>query len=359
MPRFAFPACAAAVIVPLLATGCLDPSYTIDREELGRLARTAPAERGQRVRVTQDLSFTPSPPSASAAPPLRTDVELMVALSIAADVSHSHEGRRPRRTVAVTDTAAGGGDADGDEDGDEGEGGDDGPSAALAVVMVVASAGIGVALAATEGARYDGWVELQPHHPVHLEGPNGEEVWVPLAAIDTAHAAWAEEARISGTEGAVFRLGRAPLDRVGFTYALELGVAETGTIDREGALGFAARTGVGFFPVQQLGLLLGLGVGIADEVVEWRPYLELQAYPLRLGRVHVGAYAQGGYAAGSEDVPDAGAADVNGWYAGGGGLVQLDVTTRLAVTLRGGVAVLPEPGNTQVAPEALLGIAIY
>lgn len=350
--------------VVCLAAGCLSDTYTIDRNELARLSRTPPDDRGLRVRATQDLSFSSEPPPAEASPPLRTDVELTVALSIAAGTHHHPSPHR--QAVAVSrpgepggaEGSTGGGESEGSSsEGGDGDGG--GADVALAVVMVAASAGIGVALAVTEGSRYDGWLALGREHPVHLEGPNGEEVWVPLAGLDPGLAEWATEARISELEGPTTLLGRAPLDRQGLTFGFELGLAETGSVDRTGSLGFASRTTFGWFPIHEIGVLAGLGVGVTGQTVEWRPHLELQAYPLAIDRFHAGLYVQGGYAAGSEDVADGPNASLDGWYWGGGGLVQIDVTTRLAITFRGGVAVLTDPGETMVAPEGLIGIAVY
>jgi len=399
MLRFLSPA-TLTLAAALLSSGCLSTSYTVEREELARLARTAPAERGREVRVTQDLSFSSDPPPASASAPVQTHagVDVGVALAVSATHHHPHPdhgparagvvrtGRAagtdgPRRAGTVTTgggavggtgssgggsggTGAGGsGGSSGDggsggsggSSGDGGSGGSSGDgSVALAVLMVAASAGVGVALAVTEGARYDGWVSISPDHPVHLEGPDGEQVWVPLAGLDPGLADWAEEGRISGEEGAVFRTGRAPLDRVGFVYSVTLGAAETGTFDRTGELGFAARTSFGYFPIQQLGLVAGLGVGVAGGDVEWRPHLELQSYPLAIGRAHAGIYLQGGHSFGTD-----GTQDVDGWYWGSGLLAQIDLTTRLALDLRGGFAVLTDPGDPQVAPEALVGLSIY
>jgi hypothetical protein len=157
----------------------------------------------------------------------------------------------------------------------------------------------------------------------------------------------------------VIDLGRAPLDRAGFAFGFELGLATTGTLDRDGSLGFAARTSFGLFPIHEVGLLVGLGAGATGDVVEWRPYVELQAHPLTLGLLSVGMYAQGGYATGTEAVPDAENRSVSGWYYGGGAIAQLEITTRLAVTFRGGVSVLTDPGESMVAPEGLIGLAIY
>jgi hypothetical protein len=362
MIRFAWVAAAAS----LLGTGCLSTSYTIERDELARLAHTPPDARGQQVRVTQDLSFESDPPPAHDSPPVRTDVELSVALSIAAS-HHPHRHHGPRGAVHVQ-PAGGSSSPEGEgSSGSEGSsssssgssGGGDGPSAALVAVMVVASAGIGIALAATEGSRFDGWVGLDREHPVHLEGPDGEHVWVPLAGLDPGLAAWAVDARITEEEGPTRFLARAPLDRQGFAYTFELGAASVGTVDRDGALAFATRTQFGFFPVHEVGLLLGLGAGANGDIVEWRPHLELQAFPLAIDPVHVGLYAQGGYATGVQDVPDGPDVDVDGWYFGGGALVQLDVTTRFAITFRGGAMLLTNPGETQLAPEFTIGLAVY
>ena len=365
MIRFAW-LCAA-----VLASGCLSSSYTIDRDELARLAHTPPDARGEGVRVTQDLSFETDPPPAHDSPPLQTDVELSVALSIAASHHHHrHHGPYAGSRGAVHVQPPSGSSSSSSSSGEGGEGGEGGGGSgssgsssggdvALVALMVVASAGVGVALAATEGSRFDGWVGLDREHPVHLEGPDGEHVWVPLAGLDPGLAAWAVDARISEEEGPTRFLGRAPLDRQGFAYSFELGAASVGTVDREGQLAFAVRTQIGIFPVHEVGLLLGLGAGAGGGVVEWRPHLELRAFPLAVDPLHVGLYAQGGYAIGVQDLTDAPDAALDGWYYGGGALLELDVTTRFSVTFRGGAMLLTNPGENQLSPEFTIGLAVY
>ena len=86
-------------------------------------------------------------------------------------------------------------------------------------LLVGAAAVAAVALAVTEGARYDGWVRLHPMHPVHLYGPGGYRV-MPLAWVDPETAAWSTRAVVRPNEGPWQPLGRAPLDRHGFTYSV-------------------------------------------------------------------------------------------------------------------------------------------
>src|SRR5687768_13235223 len=79
----------SGALLLLASSGCLDPTYAIEREELARLAQTPPEERGRSVRVTQELSFAQDPVPAQEAPRVRSDVHLGVTLAV---VAHAHGG---------------------------------------------------------------------------------------------------------------------------------------------------------------------------------------------------------------------------------------------------------------------------
>jgi hypothetical protein len=83
--------------------------------------------------------------------------------------------------------------------------------------------------------------------------------------------------------------------------------------------------------------------------------LEAQAFPLRLGRLHLGLFGSGGMAlgAGPELAPTSGPA------MGGGLLVEIDLATRLALTLRGGVTTAQLAGAWSSAAVLAMGLAIY
>jgi hypothetical protein len=158
-------------------------------------------------------------------------------------------------------------------------------------------------------------------------------------------------------------------------YQLELG-AEPAPFEGP-ELAFAGRAGFGFMPSQHYGFLLGAAFSTAraGELVpagdttlsfDHRVFLQAEAWPLSAGRWHVGPYAELGYAWALAD--DAlGSRAASGPMLALGGALQLDWTTRLALTLRAGVAGLPdvdgEPrllaNGYRLAPSLTLGVSIY
>jgi hypothetical protein len=179
--------------------------------------------------------------------------------------------------------------------------------------LIVAGA-VAAGLALSEGARYDGWVELGPAYPIHLFGPHGEYAWIPLSELTPEAVAWTSKALIRPSEGPFRPLGRAPLNRVGFTYSVLLGAAEIPShAERAGRTnvdtgepGFLGHIQVGYFPVQFVGVLLDFGLGfrknsLGDSIYEGRNALELQLLPLSAGNIHAGAYGDIGVAVRLED----------------------------------------------------------
>ena len=87
-------------------------------------------------------------------------------------------------------------------------------------------------------------------------------------------------------------------------------------------------------------------------IFDGRYSLELDFLPLSAGKIHAGGYGQIGFASLSDD--GVSFDDVGGLF-GGGGLLQLELTTRLALTARAGVVAVHD--------EALLeftgGVSIY
>jgi hypothetical protein len=161
-------------------------------------------------------------------------------------------------------------------------------------------------------------------------------------------------------EGPWNRLGRAPLDRVGFTYSLLLGTGEVPAFDDVKRPGFLSHIQLGFFPLQQLGLLLDIGLGWRtdrdySDVFHSRYSFEVQGLPLDLGRIHLGVYGQVGTAYRFEDFPDGTGTDRATYLLGGGLLAQLELTTRLAITVRGGADLF---GGTH-GGELTAGLSIY
>jgi hypothetical protein len=128
--------------------------------------------------------------------------------------------------------------------------------------------------------------------------------------------------------------------------------------------GFYGRLAIGGFPMNEVGILATLGFGwgdgeFDDSVFNARYGLELQLFPLAIERVHLGFYAEGAIVHRNEQLAFESVTS-EAAVAGGGGIVQLELTTRLALTFRGGVTMLPQRGGSSVtAPQATVGLAIY
>jgi hypothetical protein len=82
--------------------------------------------------------------------------------------------------------------------------------------------------------------------------------------------------------------------------------------------------------------------------------LELQSFPASLGPLHLGLFARGGAAlVGAPDGVQGGP------LAGGGAMLQLELTSRLALVLRGGVDSAHLNGGWSTAGILTAGIAVY
>jgi hypothetical protein len=320
-------------LAALVLCGCLTSVHVIPREELMRLSSLPPEERGKQVRVIQGFTGADEPPDR--APPVYAQTVIFVPGP--GDVGpRPGWGGRPSVKQMSNDSK----------------------------FWIVVAAVTAAVLAVTEGMRFDGWVELHPMHPVHLWGPNGEWTWMPLAQIDPGTAAWARKAFVREEEGPWKRLARAPLDRVGFNYSLLFGSGEIPAFDGYKKAGFLTHIQLGYFPIQQVGIMLDIGLGwrgdergamTYNDVYQSRYALEIQVLPLDAGILHAGAYGQlgGGYR--FEDFPDGGGYDHAIFVGGAGVIAQLELTTRLAFTVRGGAEYLSGTG----AAEILAGLSIY
>jgi hypothetical protein len=220
------------------------------------------------------------------------------------------------------------------------------------VVVVVAGVLLVFVLAGTEGARYDGWLGVPPNEMLFLEGDEGT-VAVPLSGLTPELAARSYRATVyEGTTGRYALLGRAPLNRVGFT--LQGGVGVATVPDRAGnavETGFAGRVFLGGFPLQQLGLGLTFNAAGNGNLVA-SVGGEVQVMPL----TYLGVYA--GFAAAFTTQPDRGRA---GTTVQAGVQVEAPLTTRLTFQVRAGGAYLDVglPGGALVQGEATAGMAVY
>ena len=140
------------------------------------------------------------------------------------------------------------------------------------------------------------------------------------------------------------------------------------TTSSAGPSGFGARYAIGGFPAQWLGLLGNAGFSAGDDdgtLFEGRLGFELRLVPLHVGPVHLGGYGEFGHAWLLHEIAG-GTARGEGAYYGTGGLLEIDVTTRLGLLLRGGAAWLPrydrqQPGldNHLPFPEFSIGLSVY
>jgi hypothetical protein len=246
-----------------------------------------------------------------------------------------------------------------------GGGGNVGDAAVLlAVVVVVVAAVVVVGLAGSEGARFDGVVDMSPEQPVHLK-PNGggSERVLPLAAITPTDAATTLEAKVMDDEGYGIRRDQQILDRKGWTMKLDFGSVTfeeaTSTTGRSGPVGHVQ---VGYFFTPSVGLLAtaalgGAGDGVAAILTRHEFGLELQALPLKLGPMHAGGYVNGGLAM-AATTANGGAAE-EGTAAGAGALVELDLTGRLALTFRAGGDLARFADGWSPAATLSGGLAVY
>jgi hypothetical protein len=332
-----------AVILAAALGGCASQSHRIPREDLMVLAQTDPSARGAKVRVIQGLGNELDPPPA---PRASGGVDVVVVAPIWVDGTPHHHGH-------VHGGGGGGGGPTSPGGGSQlAKAKKEDAKALLVVAAVVAGA-----LALTEGLRYDGWVRLHPMHPVHLYGPYGEYTWMPLAQVTPDVAAWADVAIVREGEGPWEPLGRAPLDRVGFTYSLLLGGGQFALLGTDPEAGFQSHLQVGFFPLQVFGVQLDLAYGWAEDdfgnqLFDGRGGVELDLLPLRAGRLHGGVFGVLGV---SSRFDDGLQFDDQDGYLGGGGILQLELTTRLALTARGGLTAV----HDEHLSELTVGVSIY
>ncbi|HKE18542.1 MAG TPA: hypothetical protein VKB80_26875 [Kofleriaceae bacterium] len=341
--RGASPALALALLVS--TTGCPSASHRITRGELIELAQKPPEARGERVRVVQSLGGADEPPSP--APRVHAGVSVYVAAPIWVDGTPRHHGYHGPSSGYHGD---GGGSVVRRSNVARGQ--KEEAKAWLIVAGIVAGA-----LAFTEGVRYDGWVKLHPMQPLHLWGPYGDYTWMPLAELTPEVAEWADHGAVRSDEGPWQPLGRAPLDRRGFSYSFLLGAGQVPVVNAGVDAGFLGRFQIGFFPSQIIGIQADIAYNWTQDdtgadIFDGRYSLELDALPFRAGAVHAGGYGQIGLSSLSDD--GVSFDDVDALF-GGGGLLQLELTTRLALTVRAGVVAAHDEGLFELTG----GVSIY
>ena len=279
-----------------------------------------------RTPATPDLGRAPAAPSVGRTP--------------ASPTAGSALGKSSRRVPSSSSAGKSGGKGKLSKLplGGGGGGGDAEAAVVIAVVAVAAAGGILAVHASTEGGRYDGWVSLPPEQAVLVERHNGTRYWVPLSDLSPEDSRDAERGLIIDDGGGLERLRRARLKRSGFVYSLEAGAAQTSAKGGVGPLGVQSRLGLGTFFMQELGAMVGGQFSAADRhgtVFNGRLFAELQVFPFAYRRFHFGFYGEAGYAWALHDAPGR-THRGKGFAPGAGALLQYDLTTRLAASLRGG-----------------------
>lgn len=363
-----------ALALAALTTGCFSNTYVIPRDELRRVAGTPTEDRAeglQRLRVVQETFFAST---LEADDPCRDHAHGDLTLRLHAGHGHTHgRSHRSHRTGGVTVRATGGGGGHRGSSGSSRSSGaarggldfDIKDGKALAVAVVALAAVGTAALIVTEGLRYDGWLEVAPHHPIHLID-GGDQKTVHLGDLKPGDIGPDTRAVIRRGEGiGATEAGRAPLDRQGFAWRMELGSMQVLTPDGADPSTFQGTMQLGYFPHQTFGLAgtlsLGWGMHGRNDLLAARYGVEAQYLPLQLGRFHLGAYAMGGWAYNARDNGDLIAGESARLMVGGGVLSEIDLATRLALSMRVGTnwRTWHRAGFDRPALVASMGFAIY
>ncbi|HTA19818.1 MAG TPA: hypothetical protein VK989_11025, partial [Polyangia bacterium] len=215
--------------------------------------------------------------------------------------------------------------------------------------------------------RYEGHAQISPRQTIHLVSESGRADEVPLGFLTRDQANRADWGIVKDDEDDGLRfLDHAPLDRTGGVFRFDLG-GGLFTFGDARASGFSAHLEGGYFFTNKLGLVLDVGLGVATldaccvgalatagSIGRHSLGLEAEALPLALGPLHVGAFAGGGVALTSASGPiEAGP------MASAGALLEIDLTSHMAFTLRGGANVARFDGGLSTAGTLTGGLAIY
>ncbi len=329
----------------LVAGGCSTQSYRVSSAELMRLATIPPDQRGLAVRVDQEITESDAPMS-----PRVNDGTTIV---YGPDINVGGGG-------GISSSGGGGNYHGGGGGGFPKFGGGGGDGKGMAIVIVVVAAIALVMVAAIEGARWDGTVQVHPMMPIHLWGRDGSYDVRPLAWLDPQTAAWADHGIIRSSEGPFRELDRAPLERTGLTYSMYTGKSTMRSVWGDLANGTAFTIQAGAYVTQEIGIQGSIFFGWRDNreaftMFESRYTLELDYMPIKLGPLSAGGYAGGGAAyrfEGSNVLPGG---NSGSWAELAGAMFQLDLHTRIALTARFGVAQAHDEHST----DAMIGLSVY
>jgi hypothetical protein len=353
----------AVVLAGSLVAGCATDTYRIPISELTRLAHTPPEQRGQRVRVVQEAleSDIPSAPTVGGENRLFFFPYVEIDGSIHTRREHvTFSGDGPHGGFGGGGRGGhGGGHGGGGHFGNLGGGsGGDGKGAAIVVLVIAAT--VLITAAAVEAARFDGFVQLHPMHPVHLVGKDGSFDVVPLAYLNDDAVAWTDIAIISDNEGPWHPLERAPLDRHGATYSMYGGFGSLRSAAGDLALGPAWTLQLGGFATPRFGIVASVFFGWRDNrfgatLFESQYTAEAQYFPVQVGRLHAGLFGGAGVAQRFEDAIAGRAGDDTSLALDGGAMLQLDINTRIALTARLGATF----AHDEQMHTALFGLSVY
>lgn len=369
-------------------SGCLSHEHRISSQELARLVDLPPDARGARVRVVQQMGErrgeTVEPGAPGTEPYGHSHVEWNVHVSGSsggdgatpspsggAGQGWRGEGGAPSRGGGAGQSWRGGGPAKpsgGSPASSWKGGGMSVPSSGggadelivLAVIVFAVAALAAAGLAITEGLRFDGDMALHPAQPVHLQTAGGQERTVPLGALAAQDLVQVEHALVMDDEGPGLRpIARAPLDRRGFAFKLHAGLLEA-PFEEYGLTGLASDIQIGFFPHQRVGVLAGVSLTGGTDALS-RSFarhsfgLELQTFPLQLWRLHLGPFVNGGQVVAGDDEGTR-----SGPGFGGGVMLEVDLTTRLALSARAGwTRARLDPGAWSDHMVVTFGLAVH
>lgn len=346
---------AGVVAATVLVTGCATNTYKIPTQELQRISMQPAEMRGERVRVQQELG------EADVGPPQPVTAETQIVFFPEMHV-HGYERRRYYRANNASFSTGSGRVKGGMNLGISGGGGGGDKGAAIAILVVAAVALF--AVVAVEGSRFDGFAKLHPMHPVYLIGQDGSRAVMPLAWIDPQTAAFTKTAYVRRNEGPWQEIERAPLDRGGWNFSMYGGSSIISGIDGARGSGFSSDIQLGYFPAHQVGIVGTLGFAWRDNEVGTTNFHaryggELQFFPIASGLLQVGGYAGlgGAYRSDERFIQNRviSHVDEGSRMYRGGGILQLDVNTRIALTARFGVT----SSFGERTGDALFGLSVY
>ncbi len=385
-----------ALFAAAVATACVGHSYEVPRDEIDRLVSQPADQRGAMVRVVQRLMFADDPPRAPVAagpeaglpPPYSTAYAprgmgffLGVGLPIhpvpgplflhgglaAPGYGHGYGGAYRSAGVAGSTDGVGAGAGTAAKAAGKAGGSVTDDARALAVLAVAAAATSFAVVAVTEASRFDGWASVNPWHPLHLHATDGSWSWVYLRELHPSHLRGVDAVVLRPDEaGGLRELARAPLNRVGWTWRMEVGSTEVPIARSRFASGSGFHMQVGAWVNRWTGVLVSshLAWGTDSDAADFfqgRYTAELQWLPIQLWRFHLGGFAGAGLVSRSWEsgVDDAGAH--NGPVGEAGALFELDLNTRVSLVGRSAWTVeLPDSDRSGEASFGWsVGLAVY